>query len=285
MVAHCALERSGPVAGDPHLLGECKAFGQRGRPAAVRGRKIGVAGAHRQAIGLANGGADGDLDRQAEIANHPLHHERLLPVLRPEVGDVGGDGEEQPADDRCHAGEVPWSNLPLEAACGAVDHDPRGPVRRIDALGLGREDPADVSIPQCLRIGLERPRVISVVFVRTELRGVHEDRHGDVVAFGRGPIDEAHVPGMQGPHRRHKPDPPSRGAGGEDFRPHRCRLGDHAGRRGPLPSRASHQSIASTAAVASAIAWPRSLASTVITALGDRGPRPSRQRRRRASRP
>ena len=55
------------------------------------GVEVGVARAHRQAVGLAHGRQHLDPHREVEVADHAPDHRRLLGVLLAEVGDVGAD--------------------------------------------------------------------------------------------------------------------------------------------------------------------------------------------------
>ena len=88
--------------------------------ATARSRSSGVeadvAAGQREAVGLAHGRDDLELDRQVEVAHHPAQDRDLLRVLLAEEGDVGRDDVEQLGDDRADAGEV------ARAALGALEH-------------------------------------------------------------------------------------------------------------------------------------------------------------------
>ena len=68
--------------------------------------EVGVARAHRQAVGLAHGRQHLDPHREVEVADHAPDHRRLLGVLLAEVGDVGADRVEELGDDGGDAAEV-----------------------------------------------------------------------------------------------------------------------------------------------------------------------------------
>ena len=86
--------------------------------------EVGVARRHRQAVGLADGRQDLDLDREVEVADHPPDHDGLLGVLLAEVGDVGADRVEELGDDRRDPAEV------LGAAARRVAAEDLGQARR-----------------------------------------------------------------------------------------------------------------------------------------------------------
>ena len=89
-----------------HRLGRAGPAKSANRPLALRGVEIGVAGAHRQAVGLADDRQHLDPHREVEVADHAPDHGRLLGVLLAEVGDVGPDGVEELGDDGGDAAEV-----------------------------------------------------------------------------------------------------------------------------------------------------------------------------------
>ena len=106
-----------------------------------RGVEVGVARAHRQAVGLAHGRQHLDPQREVEVADHAPDHRRLLGVLLAEVGDVGADDVEELGDDGGDAAEV----LGAAARGVAVEHLGQAAAdldRGGEALGVDLARPA-----------------------------------------------------------------------------------------------------------------------------------------------
>ena len=114
-----------------------------------RRRQVGVAGAEREAVRLADGRAHLDAHRDVEVAHQPPDHERLLVVLLAEVGDVGSAHVEQLGDDRRDAAEVAAAAAARGAAqhvgepstSTAVEKPSRIDLRRAAARTAGRRRP------------------------------------------------------------------------------------------------------------------------------------------------
>ena len=87
------------------------------------GREQSVARREREAVLVAHGGDDAELELEVEVADHPAHDLDLLRVLLAEVGRVRPDDVEELAADRGDGPEVPRPELALEhrAQLGHVD--------------------------------------------------------------------------------------------------------------------------------------------------------------------
>ena len=77
------------------------------------GLEVGIAGADREAIRLADRGHRDDPDREGEVANQLAHQDQLLKVLLAEIGALRLGQQEELEHDREHAGEVPRPALAL----------------------------------------------------------------------------------------------------------------------------------------------------------------------------
>ena len=80
--------------------------------------EVRVAGGEGEAVRVAHGGTDLDPHGDVEVTHQPADDERLLGVLLPEVGDVGGGHVEQLGHHGRDAGEV----LGAALLGGAVEH-------------------------------------------------------------------------------------------------------------------------------------------------------------------
>ncbi|QYU71230.1 hypothetical protein J4558_24845 [Leptolyngbya sp. 15MV] len=137
-----------------------------------------VAAGQRHAIGVADGRAGHDVDRQTELVRHRADHGELLPVLFPEHGRGGSKQIEQPRHHLAHPCEVPRATRVLQTWVDrglGQERNGHHLVRRIDVLRLGREDrggprrfgEGDIRV-EGAGISLEVARVV-------ELRRVDED--------------------------------------------------------------------------------------------------------------
>ena len=77
-----------------------------GRGALLR-REVGVPGAEGDAVRIADGRDDAELEREVEISDQAAEECRLLRVLASEVGDVWPDDVEELQADGGHAAKVP----------------------------------------------------------------------------------------------------------------------------------------------------------------------------------
>ena len=94
------------LAGGDRRLGGAQRAARAQRARALVRREAGVAARQREAVGLAHGRQDGELDGQVEVAHHAAQDGDLLGVLLAEERDVGRDDVEELGHDRADAGEV-----------------------------------------------------------------------------------------------------------------------------------------------------------------------------------
>ena len=148
-------------------------------------REAGVAGREREAVRVAHGRDDADLELEIQVADELLHHRDLLGVLAAEVGDVRPDDREELQAGRCDAPKMARAGLALEPECRALRLDPgREPV----GIELGRrrgEEQVDAGRRRPLLVGCEIARVGGEVARVGELRRVEEQARDDEVAFAR----------------------------------------------------------------------------------------------------
>ena len=183
----------------------------------VLGPQVGVAAAHRQAVGLAHRRPDDQLDVvEVEVAHQAAHDGHLLGVLLAEDRPVGAGRQEQLGHHRRHPAEVLGARRALQAAAGAADRHGRGEARRVDLLGARREHEGDPALPAPARRRAPRPAGSGEILAGGELGRVDEQRHHNGVAVAPGQVDEGEVPLVEGPHRRHERDPAPVGAQGGD---------------------------------------------------------------------
>ena len=64
------------------------------------GREISIARAEREAVGVANDGADDDFSDEPQIGDHAAQHRDLSRVLLAEEGEIGLGGDQQLGDRR-----------------------------------------------------------------------------------------------------------------------------------------------------------------------------------------
>ena len=173
--------------------------------------EIAIAGAQRQAIGLALGGATAHLQGQAQIGHQAPHDHQLLPILFPQPQHIGPHQGQQPGYHRGHASEM---------ARPAAATEPRHQgVRRLDPAELGRAAWIDLGRAggeqgigaRCrgqLGIGLQVAGIALEVFGRAELERIDEDAEQHLAAMGgAGPVRQGHeglMALMQPAHGRHE---------------------------------------------------------------------------------
>ena len=90
------------------------------------GVEVAVARTEREAVGLADDGADDDGCRQAKVADHAAEDGDLRGVFLAEEGEVGFGGDEQFGDDGGDAAEVAGAGGSVEAAAEGFDVDEGG---------------------------------------------------------------------------------------------------------------------------------------------------------------
>ncbi len=167
--------------------------------AIVRG-KIAVAGAHGQAIRLADDGADDQFEIEVEVADHATQDGDLSGILLAEEGFVRGDDVEQLGYDGGDAAKVAGAGGAVEAILDFFDLNEGGGAVGIHLGGIRREEQIDVLGFEEAAVGLEGAGVFREVLVGGELGGVDEDGGGNRIAGGFRGADEREVPVVQRAH-------------------------------------------------------------------------------------
>src|SRR5205823_7155357 len=97
----------------------------------------------REAVELAYGGRDIDLEREVQVVDHAADEHRLLEILAAEHGDVGLHQVEQLGHHGQHTGEVAGARRALEPVghrTGVEAHQRIGGIHRV---GVGQEQALD----------------------------------------------------------------------------------------------------------------------------------------------
>src|SRR5574340_14840 len=174
---------------------------QLGRLDAFGCVQIGIARAHCQAVGLAQGVARHDVDRQVELPNQFLNHPQLLEVLFSKHGHVWLHQIEQLQHDRRHASEMTGAEgaaqVPRQRGGGLHGEILRD---RIEFGGIRREHQVATGGGELLAIGCQGARITLVVFTGAELQRVDEDARDHWPAVLRRQVDQRHVAGVQVAH-------------------------------------------------------------------------------------
>jgi len=175
-------------------------------PAAFIRRQVNVAGAHGQAVGLAEDGHSHQLRIQVKVARHAPQYGQLLPVLLAEHGHLGLHKVQKLQHHGAHAPEVHGARSSAQAL-GHLRHlHPGGVVRLVHGSGFGRENRVRAVRLSQRQIAGQVARVAVQVLVRSELRGVYEHAHHQLVGAGARVVDEAHVAVVQESHCGHQGD-------------------------------------------------------------------------------
>ena len=175
---HRLLYTGNSESRQPHPLGTTQAFKQRDSAVAFIGCEQCVARAHRQSIWFADSRANHYVNRQTQIAYHPLDNQRLLPIFCTEVGRIGRNGEKQSADHGGHSLEMSGPHLSFKTPRRPPYNHARGSARGIDGGCLRGKNPAHFPFIQELAICLELTRIAFKIFGGTKLCRIDEDRNG-----------------------------------------------------------------------------------------------------------
>jgi hypothetical protein len=167
---------------------------------ALGGGEVAVAGAEGEAVGVADGGADDEVEVEVEVADHGAEDGDLGGVFLAEEGAVGGEDVEELGDDGSDAAEVVRARGAVEAAADVRDVDEGLGAGRVHLVGGGGEEEIDAFVAQKLAVFGEGAGIAGEVFGRGELGGVDEDGGGDAVAAGTGGADEGEVAFVQRAH-------------------------------------------------------------------------------------
>ena len=93
---------------------------------ALGGAEVGVARAEREAVGVADDGADDDFGAETQIGDHAAEDGDLGRVFLAEEGEVGLGGDEQLGDDGGDAAKMAGAGCAVEAIAEAGDIDECG---------------------------------------------------------------------------------------------------------------------------------------------------------------
>ena len=159
--------------------------GEREGTLALVGAEEGVAGGEREAVRVADGREDAEIDVQREVPDQLPDHLHLLGVLLPEVDAPRAHDREQLEDDGCDAAEVPWPELALEDRAELRDLDPGLEALGVHLLEGRREHEVDAG----LRGEREIVRLVTGIASEVglgELGRIHEEAHHDRLALGAG---------------------------------------------------------------------------------------------------
>ena len=169
-----------PLAGGDARLDVVQGTRDRRCAAPRLGIEADVAARHGESVRLAHRRADLDARRDVEVAHETTDDERLLRVLLPEERVVGLHHVEQLRHDGGDASEVLGAaHRSLERCRQARDLHRRGEARRIDLLGVRREEEVDAGAPRELGVARLVARIAREVGRIVELRRVHEERDDD----------------------------------------------------------------------------------------------------------
>ena len=135
-------------------LGGAQAAAERDGGRAVLRAEVGVAAAHREAVGLADDRPDDELDVvEVQVGHQARDDGHLLGVLAAEDGPVGPHGEQELGDDGGDAAEVLGPRRALEARRSGRSTVIAVPKpSRVDLVGAGGEDEVDAGAAGQLQV-------------------------------------------------------------------------------------------------------------------------------------
>src|SRR6185369_774723 len=170
-LAHRRLEPRGIIfPGLPGTFRGPEGLTQRQRLAALSRIEVGVAAAERQAVYLANGRGDNQLEGPVQVARHLSNQDRLLDVFLPEDRDVRLNYVEQLRHNREHAGEMSRPHLSFPALGRAAGHHPGLRAGRVHRLHRRHKQRVHSAPFGQRAVTIEGARVAAEVFLRTELQ-------------------------------------------------------------------------------------------------------------------
>ena len=148
-----------------------------------------------------------DPDAEVEVACHSRHHMQLPKVLLAEDRDIGAASHEQLADDGGNTTEDVRPEAVFQSrGCRTFRNNPRCEAIRVLVLMSGFPDDVHRFGSKPCDIGLPRPRVSAVVFRRSELSRIDENRDNDTPRASFGEAHQRHVPVMECAHGWHRCD-------------------------------------------------------------------------------
>jgi hypothetical protein len=84
------------------------------------------------------------------------------------------------------------------------------------------------AVAEQFQIFRQSARILGKIFAGSKLRRIDEDGDDCQIALAAGGLDQAHVPGMQGPHSRHQSDRLAGAAGRGHFAAQLVDVGDQS---------------------------------------------------------
>lgn len=177
------------------LLERTRELGGEG---SLRRGEVLVAGAEGDAIGVADGGDDGDFDRDVEVADHAADDVYLLGVFLAEVGGGGADEVEEFEDDGGDAAEMAGAGGAVAALGDSRFLDEGGVVGEIEIAG--GKDEVGAGLATEGEVVAAGAGVAGEIFLRTELDRVYVDADDDAPAFFPRAADEGEVAFVERAH-------------------------------------------------------------------------------------
>ncbi len=179
---------------------------RRGR--AVGGGEQRVARAEGQSVRTANDRACDDLYRVTVATDHLADHGDLLEILLSEVGSLGPDDVEQPADDLGHSVEMTRAVGSLHRFVRRTQIEHTGVLLRIDVFDRRHQDIVYPGFLEQRQVGFLGAGIILQVVRVVELRRVDEDADDRAIALRAAFLHQRKMPLVQGSHRRDEACPP-----------------------------------------------------------------------------
>ena len=180
---------------------------QLGCEEALLAREQSVSGREREAVLVAHGVDDAELELQVEVPDHPAHDLHLLRVLLPEVDRVRTDDVEELAADGGDGPEVPRPELALEGRAQLGDLDPGLEALGVHLLDRWREQEVDACVGEEAGVARLVTRVAGEVCGLAELSRVHEQAGDDEIAIITRGAQEREMASVERAHGRDEPDP------------------------------------------------------------------------------
>ena len=150
--------------------------------------------------------ATGTIVAGALLAHHPPDEEHLLGVLQAEDGMARPRDVEEAMDHLQHTAEVSGPGRAFErVADGSRIRLLEQDTVRVDLFDRRRPDRVDAQTCADLQVPGLVAGIGGEILARTELGGVHEDRHEHATSLLLGSPDQRRVTGVQRTHRRDQP--------------------------------------------------------------------------------
>ena len=170
------------------------------------GREVGVARAQSQAVGLTHGGHTHDLHGNKQIFRHAADDRQLLAVFLAKDGEVRPAEQQQFGHHRADPPKVGRTGNAAEPGCQRRRFHLGGVAFRVHGGGVGHEEHIRARGLNEGRIFFRAARVSGQVFIRAELRWVHEHRNDQFIGQIPTFTNQAFMSGMQKTHGGHQGD-------------------------------------------------------------------------------